>query len=114
MGGTWVVDMRHYLDETGSLGDMPSRVVHLALYFGSIVAWMTSHPDGAQPTNVVCRRSPGRRPCTGEIAASYEDDRSVIAWACPFCGDKGFIHGWEGTMWDRGARRWGQGRPCRN
>ena len=38
MGNTWVVDMRHYLDEkTGDLPDsLPGRVSSLALFFGSI------------------------------------------------------------------------------
>jgi hypothetical protein len=37
---TWVVDMRHYLDEeTGDLPDsVPGPVLNLALFFGSIVA----------------------------------------------------------------------------
>ena len=38
----WVVDMRHYLDEeTGDLPDgLPTPVLNLALFFGSIVAWV--------------------------------------------------------------------------
>lgn len=113
MGNTWITDMRHYLDEAGSLGDMPSRVVSLALYFGSIVAWMTSHSDDTvQPTNVICRRRPGRRPCMGELFASFRDDPFGIDWSCPFCGDNGFIYGWEETMWDRGVWRCGrEGAP---
>ena len=41
----WVVDMRHYLDEeTGDLPDgLPTPVLNLALFFGSIVAWVTDH-----------------------------------------------------------------------
>ena len=45
----WVVDMRHYLDEeTGDIPDqVPSRIMNLALFFGSIVAWVTDHlPEG--------------------------------------------------------------------
>jgi len=103
MGNTWVTDMRHFLDDDGSLADMPNRPMNLALYFGSIVAWMTSHAgDAPEPTNVTCRRSPGRRRCVGEIHASFEQDPFGIAWLCPFCGDNGFIHGWERTLWDRG------------
>ena len=51
----WVVDMRHYLDEeTGDLPDsVPGPVLNLALFFGSIVAWVTDHlPEGAWHTNV--------------------------------------------------------------
>jgi hypothetical protein len=56
--------MRHYLDEeTGDLPDgLPTPALNLALYFGSIVAWVTDHlPDGDWHTNVPCRRSPGRQ-----------------------------------------------------
>lgn len=35
---TWITDMRHYLDEHGSLpADMPGPAVNLALFLGSIV-----------------------------------------------------------------------------
>jgi hypothetical protein len=52
---TWVVDMRHYLDEgTGDLpASVPGPVLNLALFFGSIVAWVTDHlPEGDWHTNV--------------------------------------------------------------
>ena len=55
----WVVDMRHYLDEeTGDLPDgLPATVLTLALYFGSIVAWVTDHLLHEDwHTNVPCRR----------------------------------------------------------
>ena len=72
MGNTWVVDMRHYLDEkTGDLPDsLPGRVSSLALFFGSIVSWVTDIlPAGDWHTNVPCRRSPGRKGGLGEIFA---------------------------------------------
>ncbi|MDH4066056.1 MAG: hypothetical protein OEW19_16775, partial [Acidobacteriota bacterium] len=60
---SWVVDIRHYLDEeTDDIPDQaPPRIVNLALFFGSIVAWVTDHLP--QHTNVSCRRSPGRKRC---------------------------------------------------
>ena len=103
-GDTWVADMRHYLDEEGCLGDMPTPALNLALHFGAIVAWMTSHlPVKAEPTNVVCRRRPGRRRCRGEIYAGFGMDLQAIEWYCPECGDNGLIYGWEGSPWDRGV-----------
>ena len=51
----WVVDMRHYLDEeTGDLPDrLPTPVLNLALFFGSIIAWVTDHlPQGDWHTSV--------------------------------------------------------------
>jgi hypothetical protein len=116
MGNTWVVDMRHYLDEkTGDLPDsLPGRVLSLALFFGSIVSWVTDHlPEGDWHTNVPCRRSPGRKRCLGEIFAELDADALYIVWHCSVCGDNGLIHGWEATFWNRqgGARAEPSERP---
>ena len=100
----WVVDMRHYLDEeTGDLPDgLPATVLTLALYFGSIVAWVTDHLLHEDwHTNVPCRRSPGRRRCLGDIMAELNRTSGYISWQCPVCGDNGLIHGWETTLWNR-------------
>jgi hypothetical protein len=101
---TWVVDMRHYLDEeTGDLPDsVPGPVLNLALFFGSIVAWVTGHlPESDWHTNVSCRRSPGRKRCRGEIVAELDRSSGHIVWHCSVCGDNGLIHGWEDTLWNR-------------
>ena len=48
--------MPHFLDEeTGDLPDeLPSRILNLALFFGSIVAWVTDHlREGDWHTNHV-------------------------------------------------------------
>jgi hypothetical protein len=100
----WVIDMQHYLDEeTGDLPDqLPSRILNLALFFGSIVAWVTDHlPEGDWHTNVPCRRSPGRKRCLGEIMAELNRASGYIEWRCMVCGDNGRIHGWEDTLWNR-------------
>lgn len=100
----WVVDIRHYVDEaTGDLPEViPERVLSLAVFFGSIVAWVTDHlPEGDWLTNVPCRRSPGRRRCRGEIVAELDNASGHIMWRCPLCGDNGLIYGWEDTAWDR-------------
>lgn len=105
----WVVDMRHYLDDqTADLPDrLPTRILSLALFFGSIVAWVTDHlPEGDWHTNVPCRRSPNHRRCLGDIIAELDRASDHIVWQCPVCGDHGLIHGWEDTLWNRhgGAR----------
>ena len=96
--------MRHYLDdETGDLFEgLPTPVINLAVFFGSIVAWVTDHlPQGDWHTNVPCRRSPGRRRCLGDIMAELDGAAGYISWQCPVCGDNGLIHGWEDTLWNR-------------
>jgi hypothetical protein len=102
--GGWVVDMRHCLDEEA--GDLPSaipeRVLSLAIFFGAIVAWVTDHlPEGDEYTNVPCRRSPRHRRCRGEIIAQLDRTSVYVVWHCPLSGENGWIHGWEGTPWDR-------------
>ena len=106
MGDIRITDMRHYLDEAGRLHkDMPGPALSLAQFLGSIVGWVTSHPPGShERTNVLCRRSPGRRRCLGDIYARFEQEGTVISWRCSICEDNGFIRGWEGTFWDRRAR----------
>jgi hypothetical protein len=104
MGDTWIIDMRHYLDEeTGDLPDsLPGPVLSLALFFGSIVAWVTDHlPEGDWHTNVPCRRRPGRTRCRGEIFAELDRGSGHIIWRCVMCGDNGAIAGWEATLWNR-------------
>jgi hypothetical protein len=104
MGDTFIVDMRHYLDDSGEIPDIPGPALNLALFFGAIVGWVTSHSGHVTWTNVPCRRSPGRRRCRGDILASFDADSGGIVWECPLCDDRGFIHGWEGTQWDRRPR----------
>lgn len=111
MGDTWIADLRHYLEDGAIGSDMPRPALHIALYLGSIVAWMTSRESAGvvQQTNVPCRRSPGRRRCVTEIEANFEDHRATIRWRCPKCGDNGYIHGWQGTPWDRSKAAKGDG-----
>lgn len=102
IGGTWVTDMRHYLDASGVVARMPGPALNLAVFLGAIVAWVTSGRSADDDlTNVPCRRNPSRRRCPGEILAEIEDDGETIAWHCPMCGDNGVTRGWEGTRWDR-------------
>ncbi|MBI2529483.1 MAG: hypothetical protein HYY95_25550 [Candidatus Rokubacteria bacterium] len=86
--------MRHYLDGSGTMVDLPGPALNLALFLGAIVAWVTSGRAAAdQRTNVESRRSPGRRRCPGEIVASLEADGETIVWHCPACGDNGVTRG---------------------
>ncbi len=96
--------MRHYLDEAGRLKEeIPEQPLSIALFAGSIIAWVTSGSLSSVPqvTNVYCRRRPGRRRCRGEIVAALDSVSSAIDWRCPACGDHGSIRGWEGSAWDR-------------
>jgi hypothetical protein len=103
MADTWVVDLRHFIDEDGDLPDkMPTPALNRALFFDSIVALVTDHLPARDPhTNVPCWRSPGRKRCLGEIMAELRLGSDEITWQCPLCGDHGVIRGWEQTLWNR-------------
>lgn len=101
-GDTWITDMRHFLDESGAMPEMPGPALSLALFLGAIVAWVTSGRMAAdERTNVPCRRIPGRRRCRGVIEAALAADGETVLWRCPVCGDNGKTRGWEETPWDR-------------
>lgn len=105
-GNTWITDMRHFLDPSGNVPDMPGPALSLALFLGSIVAWATSGRTVADlRTNVSCRRSPGHRRCLGTIEADLTENGRAVSWWCPVCGDNGVTRGWEGTLWDRRGSR---------
>jgi len=69
MANTYVTDLRHYLDDSEDLADLPGPALNLAMILTSIVAWATDHePEDVLPTNVWCWRRPARniRCGTGE------------------------------------------------
>ncbi len=101
MGNSWVVDLRHFLTDDGSLAEMPRPAMRLATYFGRIVRAVTVRDKSSLATGIRCRRRPSQRPCPGEVIAFIDyQNGSAIVWSCPVCGDNGIISGWEGTLWD--------------
>jgi hypothetical protein len=101
MSDTSITNLTHYLNDSGEPADMPNPATNLALFFGSIAAWVSSRqPITSERTNVPCRRTPRHKRCLGEIVAGFEAN-GVVAWHCPICRDRGFIYGWEGSRWDR-------------
>lgn len=100
IGGTWVTDLTHFIDETGGLHHLltgPGR--NLALHMTAIVATATTEGGEGSAGEVRCRRRPNRRPCIGTIEYRlWPDER--ITWGCPECGDNGVISNWQSTAWD--------------
>ena len=101
MTRTYVTNMRHCA-EPADWDGVPTPAINIARYLGSIVGWVSSHPfPPPERTNIPCRKRPGRRPCPGDIHASFEEGTSTIIWHCPSCGENGYISNWEGTVWDQ-------------
>ncbi len=102
MANTYVTDLRHFLDDSEDLADLPGPALNLAMVLTSLVAWATDHePEDILPTNVWCWRRPGRKRCRGELVADLRHGSSEIVWHCPLCGVNGVIRGWEHSLWDR-------------
>lgn len=100
MAGTYVTDLRHYVDEaTGDLAEMPGPALNLAMFLASIVAWVTAQESAIVLTNVWCFRKPSQKRCRGEIMAELQGPD--IIWHCPRCGVNGVIRGWEDSAWDQ-------------
>ena len=101
MGDTWIVDLTHFLDEDGGISPVKGPARRLAEHIVAIVS-MASRPEINPPSEymVLCRRRPGRKPCTGVIEAYLERETEDIVWWCPICRDRGYIRNWKDTIWD--------------
>jgi hypothetical protein len=94
-----IADLRHYLNEDGSMAEMPNPARALAEYLGRIVKGVTSRQRDILAAGVKCRKRSKRKKCPGEIIA-FIDEQEAISWSCPVCEDNGVISGWKGTIWD--------------
>jgi len=101
MGDTWVVSLAHLLDGNGEITGTKGLNWKLAEHIYAIVA-MASRPDKILQSGlqVRCRRSSGRKQCSGRIEASVEPFYGRIVWWCPVCEDNGYISDWKGSIWD--------------
>jgi hypothetical protein len=98
MGNTWVVDLQHFLHASGTLTpDLPPRARLAAEFWTQIVSQATLFDE---PTTILCRRRPQRRPCAAQLYLTFDDTMEAVLWCCPSCHDNGAIRGWQGTFWD--------------
>lgn len=104
MGDNWITDMTHFLDRRGQPTAYRGRQ-RLARHLGAIVTDLTTSPSATRrELSVICRRRPNRKACPGKIHAGFEPGTVNILWSCPACNDRGLIHHWQGTIWDKGGR----------
>jgi hypothetical protein len=105
--GVLIAELRYFLPRDLSLVKLPPPVMRLRGYLGAIVEAVTSRSrkEINYVTQVKCHRRPRHHRCEGNIIAYFdEDEPSTIKWGCPFCGDSGYIRGWQGTVWDKTQR----------
>ena len=95
---TYVVELRHYLDEAGEIvTDMPPEARQLASFFALIVD-EASGGTLLKVLNLSVRcRGEG---CAAKIRARCELPDELL-WQCPTCDNSGIIRNWSGTKWDR-------------
>lgn len=99
---SYVSDLRDFLDEDGQLAAATRTGASFGRFLGALVAWATMPGVcDALETNVVCGWRTGVGRCDEPIAAALDLDTATIRWECACCGTNGWIHGWEGTAWDR-------------
>ncbi len=101
MPDTWITDLQHFLDESGSIAVISGPARKLAEHFTGIVAELSADlADIEGFKKIPCRRKPERKPCKGIIESWIDPETGEICWTCPECGDNGYIKNWEDTLWD--------------
>jgi len=96
----WVIDIRHWLDDTQSSPALPQLTLKVKK-LGEIIMHATSAAIGipiAAPPG--CWRRPQRKPCKGILEIDFNPATNQIHWKCPVCLDEGVVTGWEGLIWD--------------
>jgi hypothetical protein len=94
MANHWSVDLRHFLLPNGQVAPLPRPAERLFAYWTEIVSQATRYDD---PTTLLCRRRPGRRPCGTLLTIFFDADNNDVLWFCPRCHDDGRITGWENS-----------------
>ena len=93
----WVIDIRHWLNETQDGRSAPrlklkgNKMNAVIIYATSVLVDLKTESSGQ------CWRKPKRKQCTGELDARV-CDMDEIQWECSFCGDKGVVKGCSGLI----------------
>ena len=96
----WVIDIRHWLDETQTEAALP-QLRNKVKKLTEIITFATAVEAGV-PTYYPpkCWRRPKRKPCKGKLDIELVPETGQIHWICPICHDEGVVTGWENLIWD--------------
>ncbi|MBF0217784.1 MAG: hypothetical protein HQL30_12425 [Candidatus Omnitrophica bacterium] len=98
MEGTYITDIKHFLDENGEIADMSPEGKNLAGFLVLLIDIISKeYPMEYIETGVRCRM----KGCDSIILGRAEEDSDEIIWHCPKCGHNGIIRNWYDTKWDR-------------
>ena len=96
----WVINIRHWLDDTNSGPALPQlrfKVKKLC----EIIMFATTLSNGVSTAVAPkCWRRPKRKPCKGSLEIDLDESIGLIHWCCSKCGDEGVITDWQGLIWD--------------
>ncbi len=100
MPGTYVTDLRHYLDNDGEIvTEMPPEARQMAGFLALIVDEVSgSSSSKATELTLRCRTES----CEGQIQGLV-DGSEEIYWHCPSCDATGVIRNWKDTKWDQSS-----------
>lgn len=102
-GRALVVDIRHWLEEDGSIPDKSPRFRHQVLRIARLIE--SGGPlavSESRETLVECGRRPARKECQGLMWVAKADAANIHAYCIVCGGNEVFISGWEETEWADG------------
>ncbi len=95
----WVIDIRHWLNESHSGPAVPQlkkkveKLKEIIIFATSVEAFV---PVKSFPR---CDRRPARKLCNGQLNIQVISDDEIY-WICPLCADEGVVHGWKDLFWN--------------
>ena len=105
----WVIDIRHWLDDTQTGPGLP-RLKFKVKKLSEIITYATSVAAGIPVDQAPkCWRRPERKTCEEHLDIRLEQGAGQIHCRCPVCKDEGVVYGWRGLTWDKleHPKRWG-------
>ncbi len=95
-----IANLRHFLDEDGSIPELPDAAMKLVGFLTRIVS--TVSKEAEEPivdVDIKCCERSNELSCDGYIEA-WVSDNMDIQWCCNTCDENGVISNWHGSQWD--------------
>jgi hypothetical protein len=99
----YIINMTHYLDETGNISKRMHREAReLAGFFALVIDTTTLKlPTKLTSTDIRCFK----KGCQGTTRVEILHSSDEIHWMCSKCPNEGRISGWQETKWDNNSER---------
>jgi hypothetical protein len=101
-----IVDIRHWLDESGDLPLDNLQVRRRALRMAQLIEAGGPLESGqVRETLVACSLRPNRKPCLGLLWVEKTNDKRIWAYCLACKREEILISGWQATMWANGPMK---------